>query len=438
MKDAHIPSTDQPRIVIIGGGFGGITLARKLRHQPYQVVLLDRNNYHTFQPLLYQVATGELEVDSIAYPLRKIVKRGQNLYFRLAEVQQIVPETQELHTSIGTIHYDYLVIATGSKPNFFNFAPVQNELFPLKTVPDALDLRSYLLENMESALLADTSDDQEERMNVVIVGGGPTGVELAGALAEMKKYVLPNDYPELNFDRMHLHLFEMEPKLLGMMSGPASRKSQQYLEEMGVLLHLNAQVKEYDGTRILFGEGASIRADTLLWTAGVQGNVVAGIDAAVDHSRVQVDACNRVKGYENIFALGDVAGLVDNHHPKGYPMLAPVAMQQAELLARNLTRNKKGEAWQAFHYVDKGTLATVGRNKAVADLPYVSFQGTLAWWTWMGVHLVLLAGFRNRFVTFIDWAWNYFSYDRALRLIIRPYRRADRKVSESVLNTDHS
>jgi len=421
----NLPSSaaDQKRIVIIGGGFGGLALLKALKNSVFQVALIDKNNYHTFQPLLYQVATGGLEADSIAFPLRKIVRKYPNLFFRMAEVQAVDTTTKKVITSIGELHYDYLVIATGSEPNYHNFENIKDKLFVMKSVPQALDLRSYLLQNFEAASTALSEENIEEMLNVVIVGGGPTGVELAGALAEMRKYILYKDYPELDFSRMHIHLFESADRLLAAMSTSASSKAYQFLEEMGVIIHLNCLVKNYDGVTVVCDENdGTIISDTVIWTAGVKGKPLAGLEKAlVPGNRYKVDSSMQLSEYRDVFAIGDVAAMVSNDLPKGHPMLASVADQQATFLASVFLQKKHRSA--AFHFKDIGNMATIGRNKAVADFGRFKFQGPFAWFLWMSVHLMLLAGFRNRIVTLLDWAWNYISYDRALRLIIRPFKR---------------
>ena len=419
----NIPPTDKKKLVIIGGGFAGIELASRLKNKPIQVVLIDKNNYHTFQPLLYQVATGALEPDSIAYPLRRIMKKGKNLFFRMAEVKKINTDKNEVETSIGNIEYDSLVLAMGSQSNFFNFEPEKEKLMPMKTVPEALNLRSYILQNFESALLAD-SKDKEELMNIIIVGGGPTGVELAGALAEMKNYIFPSDYPELDLSRMRILLFDRGPRLLKAMSEEASTKAYKYLEEMGVQIHLNSGVDRYSGSQVFYEEDKCVRADTVIWAAGVKGALVPGLDnASVIGGRVKVDAYHKIKGHDSIYAMGDVAILITEEYPRGVPMLASAAKQQGKHLAKNILRSLMGQEMIKFDYNHRGLMATIGRKRAVVDLPKLKFQGAFAWLVWMFVHISYLAGFRNRIVTFTDWVWNYVNCDKALRIIIRPHER---------------
>lgn len=422
MNSLNIPDTNLPRVVIIGGGFAGLNLAKGLRKKPYQVVMMDKHNYHTFQPLLYQVATAGLEPDSIAHPLRNIFKSFPNFHFRMAKVEAIHQEENYISTSIGELNYDYLVIATGSETNYFGMSDLEKLSMPMKTVPEALNLRSLILQNFEKAALSTEVTERERLMNFVIVGAGPTGTELAGALAELKTHVLPNDYPELDFRRMSIHLIEMAPKVLPPMSDFSSRHALKYLEELGVQVWLNTQVKSYDGKEVKTNK-KDLPASTLIWAAGVKGEVVKGLSAeAYQFGRIVVDPFNRVKGTQNIFALGDVALMQNESYPKGHPMLAQVAIQQGVNLAKNLSLETKQKAWQEFKYKDLGTMATVGRNRAVAELyNKLMLKNFPGWAVWMLVHLLSLVGFRNKLVVLLNWVYNYFSYDRKIRLIIRPF-----------------
>lgn len=420
----NIPNVEIPRIVIIGGGFGGITLAQSLRHKNAQVVLIDKNNYHTFQPLLYQVATAGLEPDSIAYPLRKLFENQPNLFFRLAEAQRIDTENNILETSIGPIDFDYLVIASGSDTNFFGLKELEKLSMTMKSVSEALDLRSYILQNFESALLTSDIEEQNSYMNFVLVGAGPTGVELAGALAELKKHVLPKDYPDLDLRRMKINLVEAADKVLPPMSKQASEKALKYLQNLGVNVWLNTAVENYDGETVTIKDGKNFKTKTLIWSAGVKGAVVNGLkEEAIDHGRIAVDEFNKVKGYKNIFAIGDVALMKTELYPKGHPMVAPVANQQGAHLSNNFKKELKRKPMEPFKYFDKGSMATIGRNRAVVDLHKFRFQGTFAWLVWMFVHLISLVGFRNKIVTFFNWVYNYFIFEKGVRLIIRPYKR---------------
>ena len=414
-----------PKIVIVGAGFGGITIAKSLKKKPVEVLLIDQHNYHNFQPLMYQIATGGLEPDSIAYPVRRIFRNQKNISFRMAKVETINPETQSLHTSIGDIAYDYLVIATGSTNNFFNFEPVKNKLLTLKSIPDALNMRSYIYQNLEKALANQKVESIDRLMNVAIVGGGPAGIELAGALSEMKHYVLPKDFPDLDFTKMQIHLYEMAPELLSAMSKQASDKTLIYLKKLGIQVYLNAKVESYDGEILKVADGKDFETDTVIWTAGVKAAGIEGIpeNSIIGGGRILVDEFNAVKNIKNVFAIGDVAACVTKENPKGLPMLAPVAQQQAKTLTSNLIKLVNNKPMKPFSYFNKGVMATIGRNKAVVDLPGWRFQGTFAWLVWMFIHIMSLVGFRNKVGAFVDWMANYFTYDKPLGLIIRPYKR---------------
>lgn len=425
----RIPATTKKRIVIIGGGFGGIQLARGLKNKGFQVVLLDRHNYHTFQPLLYQVATAGLEPDSIAGPLRKLLKHYKDFYFRMALVNRVLPEQNMIDTTIGQLEYDYLVIAVGSKTNYFGQEKRFDKAFPLKQIPQALDLRSQILQNFEKAIMTQDKEERQSLKNFVIVGGGPTGVEVAGALGELKMHVLPNDYTELDFEKMNIYLIEGMPRLLNGMSENASKKSYEFLKRFDVTVKLGTMVKAFDGKFVHLDDGMVIPSQTLVWAAGVTGNMIDGLpDEVIANGRIKVDEFNKVENHDNIFAIGDIALQKNENFTKGYPMLAPVAMQQGKLLAKNLYNHRKGKALKPFNYEDKGSMATIGRNKAVVDLKQIKFSGLFAWFVWMFVHLMSIIGFRNKLVVFSNWLWNYFTYDRGTRLIIRPFiRKPERK-----------
>lgn len=425
MTKKTLTENHHPRIIIVGGGFGGIEVAKKLRNKPVQLIMLDRHNYHTFQPLLYQVATGGLEPDSIAFPLRRIFKGQQNFSFRMTEVRKIVPEKQILETDIGDIEYDYLVLATGSDTNFFDQKEVEHFSMPMKSIPEALNLRSMLLQNLEEALIEKDPSRQQSLLNFVVVGGGPTGVELSGALAELKKHVLVNDYPELDLSKINIYLIEGSAKILGSMSEQASAKSRTFLEEMGVQVLCNQRVLNYDGELIQLSDATAIHTKNVLWSAGVKGALIEGIPSNLitRGQRILVDEYNRFKGFKNIFAIGDLAAMLSEKYPNGHPGVAPVAIQQGKTLAENLMRLIQRKQLMPFDYHDKGSMATVGRNRAVVDLGKIRFQGIFAWFVWMFVHLMTLAGFRNKLVVFVNWVWSYFSYDRGTRLIIRKFNR---------------
>lgn len=429
----NIPESNLPRVVVIGGGFGGLQIARGLRDKPFQLVLLDRHNYHTFQPLLYQVASAGLEADSIAYPIRKAFEGQKEFYFRIAEVQKVNREQKYLETSEGTLSYDYLIIATGSKTNFFGNEGVAKYGMPMKTIPQALDLRHFILQNFEHALLTKDVEERDSLMNFVIVGGGPTGTELAGAIAELKNHVLPHDYPDLDLRRMNIHLVEAAPKLLAAMSDKSGQKANDYLSKLGVQIWTNTALESYDGKVMTTNNGKTIQTRCLIWAAGVQGAMIDGLpeESIVRGNRIQVNEYNQVVGDENIFAIGDIAAMVTKKNPKGHPMLAQPAIQQGKLLAKNLVKLQKNQKLKPFKYMDKGSLATIGRNKAVADLPGLHFGGFVAWMIWMFVHLMSLIGFKNKAVTFVNWVWGYINYDRSERLIIRPYKRGSEPIIEN-------
>jgi NADH dehydrogenase len=423
MADLNIPKTNSLRVVIIGGGFAGLNLAKSLKRKGMQVVMLDKHNYHTFQPLLYQVATAGLEPDSIAYPIRNIFRSFPNFYFRMAKAEKIDAHNKILHTDIGILNFDKLVIATGSETNYFGMDEIEKMSMPMKTVPEALDLRSLILQNFEAASLTTDLKERERLMNFVIVGGGPTGTELAGALAELKSHVLPNDYPDLDFRGMSIHLVEMAGKVLPPMSESSSKHALDYLKKLGVQVWLNTAVKGYNG-KTVSTDKSQLPASTLIWAAGVKGSVIPGLveKEDFDRGRYVVNEVNQVGKHEDIFALGDVAGMNTKAYPKGHPMLAQVAIQQGQNLAKNLVRLEKKLKLKPFSYNDLGSMATVGRNKAVVELyNKIMLRGFAGWAVWMLVHLLSLVGFRNRLVVLLNWFVNYFSYDRKIRLIIRPY-----------------
>lgn len=420
----NIPDINLKRIVIIGGGFGGLRLAKKLSNKDFQVVLLDKHNYHTFQPLLYQVATAGLEPDSIAHAIRQIFAKRENFFFRIANVDSIDTQHQKISTDIGNIHYDYLIIATGSDTNYYGNQNIQKHAMPMKSVPEALDLRSLILQNLESALLTNDLDERYRLMNYVIVGGGPTGVELAGAMGELKKHVLPHDYPDLDIRRMNVHLIQGTDRLLPTMSKNASEKAEKYLEELGVQVWFDMLVKDYDG-KIITTDKRPFEATTMIWAAGVKGALIPGVgdDSNVKGGRLLVNEFNLVKGYDNIYAIGDVALMITEKNPQGDPMVAQVAIQQGNLLAKNLNNIELKKPMKPFKYNDKGSMATIGRDKAVVDLPGWKFAGWFAWFVWMFVHLVSLVGFRNKVIALMNWVVQYFQYNKSVRLIIRPYRK---------------
>ena len=415
----------QEKIIIVGAGFAGLHLAKQLQNTHNEVMLIDKHNYHQFQPLFYQVATARIEPSSISFPLRKVFQRSRNISIRIAEVQHIDSAQQTLHTNIGPFNYTRLIIATGCTTNFFGNKAIEAHAFPMKSTPEALTLRNRILSNFEKALSA-APEEMEGIMNIVVVGGGPTGVELAGSLAEMKTKILPKDYPDMDFSRLNIFLLEGSNTLLGPMSEVSRRKAKEYLEALGVKVCLQTLVEAYDGHTISLKGNGTIVSDNLIWAAGVSGNLIKGLEKATIQrgNRIVVDRYNKVVGYDNIFAVGDIAFMETPLYPNGHPQVANVAINQGKLLAQNIKKYPgRPDSWKMFEYKDPGSMATVGKRKAVVDLPSFSFQGRMAWFTWMFLHLMLILSVRNKLFIFINWAISYFTNDTTLRLILHPSRR---------------
>ncbi len=434
----NIPDTTKPRVVIVGGGFGGINLAKKIDTDMFQVVLLDRQNYHGFWPLLYQVATAGLEPDAIAEPLRKMFGTDQyhDFHFRLVKVIGFDAARKTVSTIVGDLPYDYLVLATGTKSNYFGNEQIKKYSFPMKQIPHALNLRSQLLQAFEQANMTTDPEIRQSLLNIVIVGAGPTGVELSGALAEMRKHVLPNDYSSVDFSKMNIYLVEGMDRVLPPMSEKASAKTYKYLMELGVIVKLNTLVESYDGVTATLKDGEQIQTNTLVWAAGVSGALIEGIPAeSIERGRALVDAYNQIIGVPDVFALGDIALMKTEKYPKGHPMVAQPAIQQGQLLAKNLKRMQRREEPTPFEYFDKGSLAIIGRNRAVADLPgKIHLSGFMAWFTWLFVHVMALVGFRNKLVVLSNWVYKFFTYENGTRLIIRPFVRKGDVAKQEFIN----
>lgn len=425
----NIPDTGQTRIVIVGGGFAGLTLARKLAKSDFQVVLVDKNNYHQFQPLFYQVAMAGLEPSSIVFPFRKLFQGSQNVLVRVANVLAINPGEQHIDTNIGPLRYDYLVLAIGADTNWYGNEKIRKHSIPMKSVSEALYLRNQIFADYERAVTASNELEQNHALDIVVVGGGPTGVEVAGSLAEMRNHIAPKDYPDLDTKKIDIHLVHGDARLLNTMSEEASRKAKLFLEKLGVQLWLDKVVKDYDGDTVFIDDGSTIKAGKVIWAAGITGNKIPGLPPEVlgRGNRLKVNAFNQLEGFQNILAIGDIALQVDEKYPNGHPQVAQVAIQQAKNLANNLKvwRQDGGPKPKPFRYKDLGSMATIGRHKAVVDLPFVKFQGAFAWLVWLYVHLFAILGTKNKVFIFINWVWNYLTYDQSLRLVIRPWQKPE-------------
>ena len=428
-KSFCLPDNDYPIIVVIGAGFAGINFIKKLADKPVQIVLIDQNNFHQFQPLLYQVAISGLEPDAIISPVRKLFKTCINMIYRMAKVEFIDPVNNRVQTDIGYVDYDHLVIATGSSTNYYGSKNIEKHSIGLKNIHDALNIRSWMLQNLERAVDGCNVLNKEELTRFVIVGGGPAGVEMAGSLAEFKKFLLRSDYPEINPDAMKIYLVQAGDKVLPAMSAKASKHALKILKNLEVEVLLNSRVKDYDGEKllILHEEGEqTIKTSTVIWTAGVKGNALAGIPEAalVPGNRLKVNENSQVEGLYNVYAIGDVAAMITEDNPRGHPMVAQVAIQQGKSLAKNiLIKIKTGSYLNKFHYVDKGSMATIGKKDAVADLKFTFLDGRIGWVLWSIIHLVSITGFKNRFRVAFSWIMKYFSYDKANQLIVRKYER---------------
>lgn len=432
------------KIIIVGGGFAGLKLAKELNNKKgFDILLIDRFNYHQFQPLFYQVATAGLDASNISFPLRKAFHNSKNVRIRLAEIEEVVSNDNKIITNIGEFEYDILVIATGATTNFFKNEQLASSAWPMKSTVEAIQLRHHLIEIFEEALQEKNSDKLKQLMTVVIAGGGPTGVELAGAISEMKKYVLPKDYPELDFKKMDILLVEGSEKIMGTMSEKSSLQSKQYLEGFGVKVLTHTYVQEYDGEKLTFKNGESLLTSTLIWAAGITGNVPRGIkpDLIVRGNRILVDNFNKIKDLNNIYAIGDIACMASEVYPNGHPQVAPVALGQAKKLAENFSILLSGKSkMHEFKYHDKGSMATIGRNRAVVDIPKpkLHFKGFFAWIIWMFLHLLLILGVKNKLFVFLNWAYNYSTYDQSLRLVFNEFSKRKSISTNEVLQPKNS
>ena len=410
----------RPKVLIIGGGFGGLEVATRLKNSDFDVIMVDKHNYHTFQPLLYQVAIGVIEAESIGFPIRRIFSKQKNFKFYLAEVQNICHEERKVQTTYGDIDYDYLVIATGSTTNFFGNKELEQRVKPMKNISEAFGIRNTILKNLELTTFTDNPDQKKALMTFVVVGGGPTGVELAGALGELRRLVLKKDYRDFNPDDMTIYLVEGKPVLLAAMSAPASAKAKDFLENLNVKVITGVHVKSYDENELIIDNGMSIFTKSVFWAAGVKGEVPDGIspENILKNGKIQTDEMNRIEGYSNVFAIGDAASVISASTPNGHPGVAQVAIQQGRHLAANLIAAARGREMTPFSYKDKGSLATIGRNRAVADIGKFRFQGFFAWLIWGIVHIMTLAGFLNRGIIFLNWITNYISRNSDNRIIV--------------------
>lgn len=422
---ANIRINELTRVVIVGAGLGGLELAMRLRRSGFQVVIVDKNNYNQFPPLIYQVASAGLEPSSISFPLRRIFQGYKHYFCRMAEVKDIDAKEKAIHTSVGTIHYNYLVLAMGGTTNFFGNADIERHALPMKTVEDAMALRNHILLALERAETEENAEKRQKYMNFVIVGGGPSGVEIAGALAEMKKDIVPKDYPDLA-DRMHIYLLNSGQRLLKAMDEVSSATAEADLKKMGVHVRKGWRVTDYKDDIVTTNNGQTIESATVIWVSGIKANAIGGVpEEAIGHAgRLITDRFNRVKGMEDVFAIGDQSLVEGDPHWKlGHPQLAQVALQQADNVARNIMRKEDGKEMEPFVYKDLGTMATIGRKRAVAEIGKAKFGGLPAWLLWLVVHLRSILGVKNKFIVLLNWMWNYFNYKQSLRLVLRPRQR---------------
>lgn len=411
------------KIIVIGGGFAGLQFAKKLNgNRTKKLVMIDKVNHHMFQPLFYQVACGRIEPSNISFPFRKIFQRSKNIQFRMTEVKQIIPSENKIITEDHVFHYDKLVIATGCKTNFFGNKKMENLAFGMKNTQEAISIRNHVLLTFEK-LIIEKSRSDDGNWNIVIVGSGPTGVELAGAFAEMKREILPRDYPRMNFDDLEIILVSSTEKPLAVMSEESQEKSEKYLKDLGVRFISNDRVTDYDGDRVYLSSGNIIPSNNVIWAAGVTGNIIEGLTVnSIKNNRYIVDRYNKIVGFDDIYAIGDIAYMETPKYPNGHPQVANVAINQGKNLAKNFLKKSENE-WQPYEYDDKGSMATIGKHRAVVDLPKFKFQGIFAWYFWMFLHLMLILSVRNKLAIFFNWMWSYINRDSSLRLIIIPNKK---------------
>ncbi|WP_312751667.1 NAD(P)/FAD-dependent oxidoreductase [Epilithonimonas hominis] len=411
------------KIVIIGGGFAGLQLARNLNNQgKYKVMVIDKMNHHMFQPLFYQVATGRIEPSNISFPFRKIFQKSKNIQFRMTEVIKIIPSENKVIGEIGVFTYDKLVIATGCKTNFFGNQKMQELALGMKNTQEAITIRNHILMTFEKMIIERKASD-DGNWNLVIVGSGPTGVELAGAFSEMKTNILPRDYPRMNFSDLNIILISAGDKPLEAMSQESQDAAEDYLKQLGVKFLKNERVTDYDGEVINMASGNSIPTNNVIWAAGVTGNIIDDFNKEnLVRNRYIVNRYNQVKGFDNIFAIGDIAYMETPKYPQGHPQVANVAINQGKNLAKNFKKDSKKD-WTEYEYIDRGSMATIGKYRAVVDLPKFKFQGFLAWYLWMFLHLMLILSVRNKLAIFFNWMWSYINKDSSLRLIIVPSKK---------------
>lgn len=410
------------KIVIIGGGFAGLHLAKRLNNKNKKVIVIDKVNHHMFQPLFYQVACGRIEPSNISFPFRKIFQRSRNIQYRMAEVERILPEQNKIIMSGSEITYDKLVIATGCKTNFFGNEKMEALTFGMKNTQEAIAIRNHVLLTFEKLIIEKKRSD-DGNWNIVIVGSGPTGVEMAGAFAEMKSEILPRDYPHMNFSNLNIILVSSTPTSLSVMSEESQKMSEKYLKDLGVRFMSSEFVVDYDGDKVFLKSGKTIPSNNVIWAAGVTGNIIDGLDPEIMvRNRYKTDRYNRILGYKNIFAIGDIAHMETPKYSAAHPQVANVAINQGENLGKNLLR-KSEKDWEEYEYIDRGSMATIGKHRAVVDLPNFKFQGLLAWYVWMFLHLMLILSVRNKLAIFFNWMWSYINRDSSLRLIIIPNKK---------------